>query len=102
LVKFTPFHAAEPIRAQLENLPAEVIELIKEHTRKGCEFNPKKGVNLKFSYYYYYYYYVCIKLVIKPINKRRWCLWEEDLVSRLPCLLDLVGEYCQNPALTPP
>jgi hypothetical protein len=31
-VKFTPFHA-EPIRAQLKNLPAEVIELIKEHTR---------------------------------------------------------------------
>jgi hypothetical protein len=29
--KFTPFHA-EPIKAQLENLPTEVIELIKEHT----------------------------------------------------------------------
>jgi hypothetical protein len=41
LVKFTPFHA-EPIRAQLENLPAEVIELIKEHTCEGCEFNQKK------------------------------------------------------------
>jgi hypothetical protein len=40
LVKFTPFHA-EPIRAQLENLPAGVIELIKEHTREGCEFNQK-------------------------------------------------------------
>jgi hypothetical protein len=36
LIKFTPFHA-EPIRAQLENLPPEVIELIKEHTCEGCE-----------------------------------------------------------------
>jgi hypothetical protein len=64
LVKFTPFHAepfkaqlknlpveiielikelhAEPIRAQLENLPTEIIELIKEHTREGCEFNQKR------------------------------------------------------------
>jgi hypothetical protein len=63
LVKFTPFHAepiraqlenlpaevielikvhAEPMRAQLENLPAEVIELIKEHISQGCEFNQKK------------------------------------------------------------
>jgi hypothetical protein len=28
-VEFTPFHA-EPIKAQLENLPAEIIELIKQ------------------------------------------------------------------------
>jgi hypothetical protein len=47
LVKFTPFHA-EPIRAQLKNLPIEVIELIKEHTHKGCEFNQKRCELKKF------------------------------------------------------
>jgi hypothetical protein len=49
-VKFTPFHA-EPIRAQLKNLPAEVIELIKEHTRKGCEFNQKRCELKKFPFF---------------------------------------------------